>query len=365
MELDRDEASSDMFTSPPDLHRPLASSNKQDTTNAIPTRQPLSEKPINRAAVNRTPNVANPNYKHHKHGASPQATPGRKSVQAAYTARRPSLPRHEVPAPREIYKAAKAPTQASINTVDGKIADGPVLVSQELEDWEVGIEEITSDSDLDSEVWSDAEVTALSPDAAFITSSKTPHATPEHYSTLPVSDIKDSFEEAMLKTLQLKDFDAVMAYMMGEAALDDGTHDAKLIRQLHEGIDESNKKLGLPSLGDIYGTKSEDGRVEVGILAKAMRKSPTTLTGAEKQHKAEQRGTKRPDRHAKQAIKIPVQTEMLLKKPTNEGKAFRKPYGEVKSRYLDQSRKHQASVPKDNKEGDDSKVLAWWGNLDG
>ncbi|KAL1608572.1 hypothetical protein SLS60_003516 [Paraconiothyrium brasiliense] len=262
----------------------------RDRANAVPARQPLSEISISRSVISRNPKAAmTPNYKH----------------------------------------------------------DGPVLISPQVEDWEVIVEEIPSDDDLDSEIWSDA-------------SSKEPHVTPKHYDILPMADIKDSFEEAMLKTLKLKDFDAVMADMMGETALDDGTHDPKLIRQLREGIDESNKKLGLPTLGEVYGPKSKDGKVEVGMLAEAMKKSPATLKAEKRWPKVEQRGNKRPERPGKQTGKNPAQTEIFLKKPVNEGKAPKKPHRNVKSSYLEQSRKHQASVSKDHKEGEGSTVLAWW-----
>jgi hypothetical protein len=102
------------------------------------------------------------------------------------------------------------------------------------------------------------------------------------------SEIKETFEDSIRKTLNAEQFEAVLSYLTGTAALDDASPHAKLVRQLVEEIDESHQNVGFPSLEEIYGKQPPITQAEAKITAEPAQELSTTSNVEKQQADAHQ-----------------------------------------------------------------------------
>jgi hypothetical protein len=130
--------------------------------------------------------------------------------------------------------------------------------------------------------------TSVTPSVAF---PKTPEVVIKQYNTLFSNfEIKETFEESIRATLSAEQFEAVLSYLTGDAALDDASPNAKLVSQLVEEINKSHENVEFPSLEEIYGKQLSMTQVEAEITTKPVEELPTTLNAEQERANADQAG---------------------------------------------------------------------------
>ncbi|KAF2450381.1 hypothetical protein P171DRAFT_439041 [Karstenula rhodostoma CBS 690.94] len=185
-------------------------------------------------------------------------------------------------------------------------------------------------------------------------SSKTSEVEVKRYNIFSDSELRHTFEEAMRKTFPTNIFNAMLADLKGDAALDDGTSEEKTIRRVLDGIDESHRNIGLSTLAELYPKWLSKPKAEAEVKVKTLKERFADLTVKREPAELDQRGEK--NTPAKDTAKDLVQAGILLKSSVDRGTTPKKPFQDVKLRYLELSPKARVPVSKDDKENADPKA---------
>lgn len=176
------------------------------------------------------------------------------------------------------------------------------------------------------------------------TASKTPEVEIKRCNVFSDAGLKESFEKAMRMTFPAKVFDAMMADLKGDAALDDGAVDVKTIHQMLDGIDESHRKNRMPTLAELYPKRLSKPQATTEVKAESLKDRFADLNVKEERVKKLKEAAMT-DQHeveeipTKYTAKAIPQAEVILEGPFGKGSAPENPYQDVKSRYLEPSPK--------------------------